>query len=54
MSDDAKTGQGESKPADVRTGQAAVDTLRDRGPKTVRRPPNKMLSGDGRRGYETK
>lgn len=54
MSDDAKAGQGASKPADVRTGQAAADALRDRGPKTVRRPPNKMLSGDGRRSYETK
>lgn len=54
MSDEAKSGQGAGKPADVRTGQAAVEVLRDRGPKTVRRPPNKMLSGDGRRGYETK
>lgn len=55
MSGDEKGAQQDRRPADVRTGPAAADALRDRGPKTVREAPNKMLSGDGRRGgYQTK
>lgn len=54
MSGDDKGGQQDPRSADIRTGRAAADALRDRAPKTVRRPPNKMIGGDGRRGYETK
>lgn len=55
MSGDDKREQQDRRPADVRTGPTAADALREREPKTVRRPPNKMLSGDARRGgYVTK
>ncbi|WP_342163059.1 hypothetical protein [Methylobacterium sp. SD21] len=55
MSGEDKREQQDRRPADVRTGPAAADALRDREPKTARRSPNKMLSGDARRGgYETK
>lgn len=54
MSGDEKGAPQDRRPADVRTGPAAADALRDRGPRTVRRPPNKMIGGDKGRGYDTK